>query len=144
MSKAIDLGSARVSRAGDGVSPSRTSLTYSGNRKDCFGETPKPTRETRALPRTGIHALTTAIILLFAAQSLLAQTPTPLPSSSPTDPASEPVVLAVAKVMPAVVNINAERVVRRPNRDCPWQFGRLRQFNQSRRAQWIETGYHDR
>src|SRR5436190_7102209 len=117
MSKAIDLGSARVSRAGDGVSPSRTSLTYSGNRKDCFGETPKPTRETRALPRTGIHALTTAIILLFAAQSLLAQTPTPLPSSSPTDPASEPVVLAVAKVMPAVVNINAERVVRRQIRD---------------------------
>ncbi|PYK74870.1 MAG: serine protease [Verrucomicrobia bacterium] len=117
MSKAIDLGSARVSRAGDGVSPSRTSLTYSGNRKECFGETPKPTRETRALPRTGIHALTAAIILLFAAQSLLAQTPTPLPSTSPTDPASEPTVLAVAKVMPAVVNINAERVVRRQIRD---------------------------
>ena len=64
-----------------------------------------------------IDASTTAIILLFAVQSLLAQTPTPLPSSSPTDPASEPVVLAVAKVMPAVVNINAERVVRRQIRD---------------------------
>jgi S1-C subfamily serine protease len=44
-------------------------------------------------------------------------TPTPLPSTSPTDPASEPVVLAVAKVMPAVVNINSERVVRRQVRD---------------------------
>src|SRR4051794_41253388 len=33
------------------------------------------------------------------------------------DPSAEPVVLAVAKVMPAVVNINAERVVRRQVRD---------------------------
>jgi S1-C subfamily serine protease len=57
------------------------------------------------------------IVLLLALQSAFAQTPTPLPSTSPTDPASEPVVLAVAKVMPAVVNINAERVVRRQVRD---------------------------
>jgi serine protease Do len=34
-----------------------------------------------------------------------------------TDPASEPGVLAVAKVLPAVVNINTERVVRRTVRD---------------------------
>jgi serine protease Do len=33
------------------------------------------------------------------------------------DPASEPAVLAVAKVLPAVVNINTERVVRRAVRD---------------------------
>ena len=33
------------------------------------------------------------------------------------DPASEPGVLAVAKVLPAVVNINTERVVRRTVRD---------------------------
>jgi serine protease Do len=33
------------------------------------------------------------------------------------DPASEPTVLAVAKVLPAVVNINTERVVRRTVRD---------------------------
>jgi S1-C subfamily serine protease len=59
----------------------------------------------------------TMIVLLLALQSAFAQTPTPLPSTSPTDPASEPVVLAVAKVMPAVVNINAERVVRRQVRD---------------------------
>ena len=36
------LGSARVSRVGD------RGLFY----KDCFGETPKPTRETHALPGT--------------------------------------------------------------------------------------------
>jgi len=36
-------GSARVSRAGETVSVSRTF-------KDRFGETPKPARETRALP----------------------------------------------------------------------------------------------
>ncbi len=34
-----------------------------------------------------------------------------------TDPAAEPGVLAVAKVLPAVVNINTERVVRRRVRD---------------------------
>jgi len=59
-----------------------------------------------------------AITVSFAGNALLfGQTPTPLPSTSPTDPASEPVVLAVAKVMPAVVNINSERVVRRQVRD---------------------------
>ena len=39
------------------------------------------------------------------------------PLSAQTDPASEPAVLAVAKVLPAVVNINTERVVRRRVRD---------------------------
>ncbi|HEY3663801.1 MAG TPA: trypsin-like peptidase domain-containing protein [Chthoniobacterales bacterium] len=42
----------------------------------------------------------------------LAQTPTP-----GVDPATEPAVLAVAKVLPAVVNINTERIVRRQVRD---------------------------
>lgn len=60
----VDPGSARVSRAGDSLSQSRTSRIGSNRaepssvRKDCFGETPKPTRETRALPgknRTGSH-----------------------------------------------------------------------------------------
>jgi len=37
--------------------------------------------------------------------------------SAQADPASEPSVLAVAKVLPAVVNINTERVVRRRVRD---------------------------
>src|SRR5438094_2705614 len=117
MSNANDLGSARVSRAGFGVSPEQSFPFMARKRQVRDDETSSPTRDTRALPRNSLHASITAIILLFAVQSLLAQTPTPLPSSSPTDPASEPVVLAVAKVMPAVVNINAERVVRRQIRD---------------------------
>src|SRR6476646_10716441 len=50
------LGNARVSRVGDGVSPSRAFLLHTRNRKDCFGETPKVraglalARGTRALP----------------------------------------------------------------------------------------------
>src|SRR6201987_3889036 len=40
-----------------------------------------------------------------------------VPCFAQTDPASEPAVLAVAKVLPAVVNINTERVVRRTVRD---------------------------
>src|SRR6266702_1985977 len=39
------------------------------------------------------------------------------PCFAQADPASEPTVLAVAKVLPAVVNINTERVVRRTVRD---------------------------
>ena len=49
------------------------------------------------------------VLLLLGARS---------PSSfAQTDPATEPAVLAVAKVLPAVVNINTERVVRRRVRD---------------------------
>jgi len=118
MSNANSPGSARVSRAGFGVSPKQSLLFLVCKRKARDGKTPSPTRETRALPRVCLHASRTAIAVLFASSALLfAQTPTPLPSSTPTDPASEPVVLAVAKVMPAVVNINAERVVRRQIRD---------------------------
>jgi S1-C subfamily serine protease len=114
---ANDLDSASVSRAGFGVSPKQSFLFGTVVREGRDDETQLPARETRALPGVRFRALTAAIILLVVAQSLLAQTPTPLPSSTPTDPASEPVVLAVAKVMPAVVNINAERVVRRQVRD---------------------------
>jgi serine protease Do len=39
------------------------------------------------------------------------------PCFAEADPASEPAVLAVAKVLPAVVNINTERVVKRTVRD---------------------------
>jgi hypothetical protein len=39
------VGSARVSRVGDGV------LAVANFLKACFGGTPKPTRETRALPK---------------------------------------------------------------------------------------------
>jgi serine protease Do len=55
--------------------------------------------------------------LALIATVLFAQAPVPTPSASPVDPASEPTVLAVARVMPAVVNINAERIVRRQVRD---------------------------
>ena len=41
-------GSARVSRIGDAV------YAVADFSKDCLGETPKPTRETRALPRVRV------------------------------------------------------------------------------------------
>jgi len=45
------LGSARVSRVGD-----RVLAIADFSIKDYFGETPKPTRETHALPGTGKDA----------------------------------------------------------------------------------------
>jgi serine protease Do len=51
---------------------------------------------------------------LFVALLILAQTKV---CFGQADPASEPAVLAVAKVLPAVVNINTERVVRRTVHD---------------------------
>jgi serine protease Do len=51
---------------------------------------------------------------LFVALVILAQAETCLGQA---DPASEPAVLAVAKVLPTVVNINTERIVRRTVRD---------------------------
>src|SRR4051812_31476063 len=58
--------------------------------------------------RTAQRAVPTMLIAALApAQTLFAQ----------TDPASEPAVIAVAKVLPAVVNITTERVVRRTVRD---------------------------
>jgi serine protease Do len=57
--------------------------------------------------RTAQRAVPTLFILMVLAPSLFAQ----------ADPAVEPAVLAVAKVLPAVVNINTERVVRRRVRD---------------------------
>jgi serine protease Do len=108
------LGSARVPRAGERVLAIATfplgSLLFAASgsqRKDCFGATPKPTRGTRALPVTASHALITALLLLAGSTSLFAQ----------ADPASEPSVLAVAKVLPAVVNINTERMLKRTVRD---------------------------
>jgi len=51
---------------------------------------------------------------LIAAAALLSM---PRTADAQADPASEPTVLAVGKVLPAVVNINTERVVRRRVRD---------------------------
>jgi serine protease Do len=108
-------GRARVPRAGFGVAPKQSFPEIVSARKVCNGETPLPVRETRALPQRAL--VTWSIYLLTNLSLLFAQTPSPLPSPSPSDVASEPTVLAVAKVMPAVVNINAERVVRRQVRD---------------------------
>src|SRR5438270_7785068 len=47
--------SARVSCVGERVSRSRTSSGPSTTTKDRFGETPKPARETRALPKRAFH-----------------------------------------------------------------------------------------
>src|ERR1700755_3405438 len=61
----------------------------------------------------GIHG-TTWLALNARALFALAKSAPCFPQA---DPASEPAVLAVAKVLPAVVNINTERVVRRQVRD---------------------------
>ena len=65
----------------------------------------------RRYRRCAFHSICSASIVLAIwlslAGSLFGQ----------ADPATEPSVLAVAKVLPAVVNINAERVVRRTVRD---------------------------
>src|ERR1039457_7416620 len=57
---------------------------------------------------------TLALGLIGICGTLLAK---PTSSFAQVDPASEPSVLAVAKALPAVVNINAERIVRRTVRD---------------------------
>src|SRR5947208_11218432 len=105
------LDSACVSRAGFGVAPNRTLRSYDCTTEVRDGQRPSPARETRALPRQSANYALIVIIsalLIFAPSiSLLAQ----------ADPASEPAVLAVAKVLPAVVNINTERVVRKTLRD---------------------------
>ncbi|MEP7015072.1 MAG: trypsin-like peptidase domain-containing protein [Verrucomicrobiota bacterium] len=54
------------------------------------------------------------ILLMGTSAFSFAQVPAQAPAS---DPASEPSVLAVGKVLPAVVSINTERVVRRQVRD---------------------------
>ncbi len=54
------------------------------------------------------------LLLFLAFTSAAFGQVTPPPAS---DPAAEPAVLAVAKVLPAVVNINTERIVRRQVRD---------------------------
>src|SRR5437773_4347448 len=63
-------------------------------------------RSAAATPGSAIVVLATFLMLTPSA-SCLAQ----------ADPASEPAVLAVGKVLPAVVNINTERVVRKTVRD---------------------------
>src|SRR5437667_6560272 len=63
-------------------------------------------RAAAATPGSAIGVLAT-FLALARSTSCFAQ----------ADPAAEPAVLAVAKVLPAVVNINTERVIRRAVRD---------------------------
>ena len=76
---------------------------YESMTNDCAGDFAKLTSITLG----GMRALVAVVLIFATSTSLLAQ----------ADPASEPGVLAVAKVLPAVVNINTERVVRRTVRD---------------------------
>jgi serine protease Do len=121
----VTLGSACLSRAGERVLamanfPLRARyIAGSGiQSKDRSGATPlqrtrsdgeafKPARCKRALPGNTIATVIVALLVVVQSTSCFAQ----------ADPASEPAVLAVAKVLPAVVNINSERVVRRTVRD---------------------------
>src|SRR4051812_25113548 len=73
-----------------------------------------PPRTDGAPAVTNVGLLIVFGLLLAPILSAFAQPP---PSPPPSDPAAEPAVLAVAKVLPAVVNINTERVVRRTIRD---------------------------
>src|SRR5205085_384749 len=66
--------------------------------ENCFGA-----RRRREMKRGWTTLIVTALGVTFA--------------HAQNDPASEPAVIAVAKVLPAVVNINTERVVRRRVRD---------------------------
>jgi S1-C subfamily serine protease len=94
---------------------------------------PKTAREARALPRNATRTLVATLLIATGPTSSFAQ----------NDPASEPAVLAVAKVLPTVVNINTERIVRRTVRDPVEDFyaqffgnyrGRARQVRQTQQS----------
>ena len=61
----------------------------------------------------GVHGKICAAPIVAAALTLVRS----ISCLAQADPAAEPAVLAVAKVLPAVVNINTERVIRRSVRD---------------------------
>src|SRR5262245_61160573 len=108
------LKSSRVSRVGFEVAPKQSSISFPVTADKCESKersatarTCSPARGRRALPIPAGGALVLALLIFGLSASSLAQ----------ADPASEPAVLAVAKVLPAVVNINTERVVRKTVRD---------------------------
>jgi serine protease Do len=61
----------------------------------------------------GVHGKIWPVAIIAVAFTLVRSTS----CLAQVDPAAEPAVLAVAKVLPAVVNINTERVIRRSVRD---------------------------
>ena len=100
------LGSARASRAVFGALAEKTLRGLLRRRCAWRGRQALHAR-ARVLPRYAHRALVAALLPFAGWTSCFAQ----------ADPASEPAVLAVAKVLPAVVNINTERVVKRTVRD---------------------------
>ena len=84
----------------------------------------------KAASRTLVSTLTAVMLILAGSRFCLAQ----------ADPASEPAVLAVAKVLPTVVNINTERVVRRTVRD-PFEdvYAQFFGYNRARPRQIRQT-----
>ena len=125
-------GSARASRAVFGVFAENTP---SGMRyAECAWRGRQALHaRARALPgaaNRAISAFVGSVLILARSMSVFAQ----------ADPASEPAVLAVGKVLPAVVNINTERVVRRTVRD-PFEdvYAQFFGYNRSRPRQIRQT-----
>jgi serine protease Do len=104
-----NLGSARA-LACSAWRPRQARALRHLSRQRFSAKAPKTAPEARALPRPAcwiIPPIALGTLLSATSASLFAQ----------ADPAAEPAVLAIAKVLPAVVNINTERVVRRTVRD---------------------------
>ena len=100
------LGSTRASRALFGALAEK--IPTSVPRPTCAWRVRQALHaRPHALPKVARRALVAALLIFARSTSSFAQ----------ADPASEPSVLAVAKVLPAVVNINTERMVKRTVRD---------------------------
>lgn len=105
------LGRARASRAVFAAPAEK--LFDSHMIRTCVGQSATARNMARValkLPENAnrvVHSFIASMLILAGSTISFAQ----------ADPASEPAVLAVAKVLPAVVNINTERIVRRTVRD---------------------------
>ena len=84
-----------------------------------------------------VESASRALSLFIVGTSILARSTSCIAQS---DPASEPSVLAVGKVLPAVVNINTERIVRRTVRD-PFEdvYAQFFGYNRARPRQIRQT-----
>jgi len=84
-----------------------------------------------------VESANRALSLFIAGVLILARSAT---CFAQADPASEPAVLAVGKVLPAVVNINTERIVRRTVRD-PFEdvYAQFFGYNRARPRQIRQT-----
>jgi serine protease Do len=117
-------------------------------RQELLSETPRPRGKKRARSQASARESRALSGVLGAALGLFSLLLLPSTVFSQTDPATEPAVLAVAKILPAVVNINTERTVRRQVRD-PFDdfaaqfFGvyRNRQREIRQRLQSLGTGF---